>query len=142
MDCTAEQAIWLAGFIDGEGSIGIMKRAKRDMGGYQPRVTITNTNRQLLEEIKKWVGGGYLHWNRRTPADHRKDVFTLAVANRIALNLIQEIRPYIRLKAEQADMFLHYYDVAVGPAGPSRGTLKTVQDNIYHAMRQLNRKGK
>jgi hypothetical protein len=143
MDCTAEQTIWLAGFLDGEGSIGIMKRGEGDTGDYQPRVSITSTNRQLLEEIKEWVGGGCLNWTRRNPTDHRKDVFTLAVSNRIALNLIQKIRPYMRLKTEQADVFLRYYAVAVGPVGTNRrGTRKTVQDDLYHAMRQLNRKGK
>ncbi len=140
MNCTEEQAAWLAGFLDGEGCVAIMKRAEHDGGEYSPTVTISNTNREVLEQIKEWVGGGYLWCEHKKPTDPRKDIFGFKVTHRKALDMLLKVRPHMRLKTRQADLFLRYYDVAVTRRGKHRQD-KT-QDSFYHAMKELNRRGK
>jgi len=48
---------YLAGFIDGEGSITIMK--------HKVRVSISNTNKEILDEIKRFIGYGYITSDKR-----------------------------------------------------------------------------
>ena len=51
---------YLAGFIDGEGSIAIYKhKDKRVQKGYtlHPRFEIANTNEEVLKAIKEVIGG-------------------------------------------------------------------------------------
>ncbi|HLE55268.1 MAG TPA: LAGLIDADG family homing endonuclease [Thermoplasmata archaeon] len=50
---------YLAGFMDGEGSLMIAKYAGRGLRGYhyRARISIANTNRLVLEEIRRVYGG-------------------------------------------------------------------------------------
>jgi hypothetical protein len=143
MNCTEEQAAWLAGFLDGEGSISIDKRAGADSARYAPRVKAANTRREVLEEIRELLGGGFVTKTRRKPTDPRKDIFQFVAANRKGLDIIRRVRPYMRVKNAQADLFLRYYDVAVLSVGKHRGSeIRRLQDTLYEEMKELNRKGK
>lgn len=52
-----EQLAYLAGIIDGEGTIFIQKHIKNGYTSYWPRFQISNTNRELMEWIKNTFGG-------------------------------------------------------------------------------------
>src|SRR5436853_7439102 len=60
-------AAWLAGFIDGEGYIGLVKhlpihasksRKPPTQDWYSSRLSITNTDRPVLEHIRQLIGRG------------------------------------------------------------------------------------
>jgi hypothetical protein len=143
MSRTREEAAWLAGFLDGEGYIGISRRPRSDSGPYQPKVQITSTNREVLERIKDWVGGGYLQAVPRKYEDPRKDLFVFTAAYRKGLDLICRVRPYVRLKTQQVDLFLQWYNDAASPPGQRLPEDKRhIQDHLYYRMRELNKKGK
>jgi hypothetical protein len=138
-----QEAAWLAGFLDGEGFIGISRRAGSDWGPYQPKVQIVSTNREVLERIRDWVGGGYLQAVPRRYGDPRKDLFVFTAAYRKGLDLIRRVRPYMHLKTQQADIFLQWYDDAASPPGQRLPEDKRhIQDRLYYRMRELNKKGK
>jgi len=48
-----ESVIWLAGFIDGEGSIVLAKRTTDSGVRFLPLVSITNTHKDTIEEIHR-----------------------------------------------------------------------------------------
>ena len=54
---TATDLAWLAGIVDGEGSIGIYQSNHRRRPGlsYGPRVTISNTSLVMFKKIQQMV---------------------------------------------------------------------------------------
>jgi len=64
---TEKEIIWLAGFIDGEGYIGITRQRKKETSQhaasllYHPYLIITNTNCPVLLDIKKHIQDGYVN---------------------------------------------------------------------------------
>ncbi len=52
---------YIAGFFDGEGNfkIGRIKITKGKIA-HQLQIRITNTNKEVLEEIKRFVGYGWI----------------------------------------------------------------------------------
>jgi len=53
---------YIAGFVDGEGFINIQKKSPNSKSGspYWLIVCIANTNKQVLDEIQKIIGGKVL----------------------------------------------------------------------------------
>lgn len=51
-----EEAAYVAGLIDGEGSVSLTRRHRNDKR--QLVVSISNTERNLLEYVKQVVGAG------------------------------------------------------------------------------------
>ena len=97
---SANDLAWLAGFIDGEGSICLLPRRTT---GITPACTIYNTDLSVLEIIRGWFGG-QLYVKRRSPK--RKPVGHLVFQNDRALRVLHSVRPYLRVKHRQADLAL------------------------------------
>src|SRR5437879_3403496 len=59
---------YIAGFLDGEGSISVIKRRRNlTSGTYFLTVRIANTNKEVLDYIRETfeVGNVYLHYDHR-----------------------------------------------------------------------------
>ncbi len=54
---TEAQLAYLAGIIDGEGSVYIQRSMDKGTWTYWPRFQVTNTNRKLMEWIHETFGG-------------------------------------------------------------------------------------
>lgn len=103
---------WMAGFFDGEGSIGL-KVEIRNFNGikFGRRICIVNTRRDILEIFKKYFGGSVLerkHFQNYTGSENWKPIYSWQVHSRLAVDFISRIYPYIRLKKKQAELFLDY----------------------------------
>lgn len=93
---------YLAGLIDGEGSIGIDNH-----GGVRSpsvRITLTNTNLDMLAEMKA-IWGGWLS-TRRQRVIGWKASSDLIWAGKPTSELLKEIQPYLRAKREQCRIAL------------------------------------
>jgi len=126
---------YLAGIIDGEGCIGFT----RIRGQLVPRVSVTNTNLQLIEDLKSKFGGCIL--TRKPHKPNWKPASHWVISNRKAVELIDRIYRYLRVKSDQAKcLFLHD---AIRPGKGFRWTdegiesCKLLEDQI----RWLNKKG-
>ncbi len=101
------EAAYLAGLVDGEGTITlahIHKGANRQLS-----VSITNTERQLLDWVKNVVGAGRITMKRPYSHKHMPG-YTYAVANTQALDLLRQIAPYLQThKRLRAEMVLERY---------------------------------
>lgn len=92
---------YLAGFIDGEGNIGIDKYNKYGTSvNYAIKVAISNTNRKILEWIKDDYGGYISTLKRRLP--HHRVCYQLVVRHLKAYNLLKDVTPYLKIKQELA----------------------------------------
>lgn len=86
-------AAYLAGLIDGEGTIALTRVHQGQ--NRQLVVTISSTELALLEWTKKTTGVGKIT-TKRTSSPHHSPGFTYCVANRQALAVLTQVHPYLR----------------------------------------------
>jgi len=100
-------AAYIAGIIDGEGTISLTRRHRNE--NRQLEVSISNTDMALLQFVKQCVGAGRIS-NKRTYRHNHRQSATFCISNRQALYLLEQVRPYLRTyKAERADLVLQNY---------------------------------
>lgn len=106
---------WLAGFIDGEGSLGIHKHHKT----YMPMISIYNTSAETMEHVKRLLGELEVNYcftmydpSKRTGSFGQKTMYTIHIRKRTSvISLLRSIIPYMITKRARAQMMLDYYDV-------------------------------
>jgi len=82
---------WLAGFIDGDGGIGIYEN-----GGYlSPRLYITQKDRAVLDYIQDQLKIGSIH-------KHTDDTHQLVFGSKATRQICEKILPYLWIKKEKA----------------------------------------
>jgi len=103
----ATDAAYIAGLVDGEGSVGLLRRHRKDER--QLVISIADTERTLLEFVPSATGAGKIT-RKRTSAAHHTPSFVFSISNRQALDLVSQIRPFLRsYKAGRADLILRSY---------------------------------
>lgn len=137
MKSRRDRIIWAAGFIDGEGSIGLARqKSATSAGGYYFKVTLQvgQRYRRPLDELAELFGGrvfltkaGYFQWY---------------ISSRRAAAALEELKEFLVLKGKQAEVVLefqgrrHSQPVGVG--------LTTTQRRLdlhdWKVMRKLNKK--
>jgi hypothetical protein len=102
---------YVAGFLDGEGTISILRVKKNDRTNihYRPIVCINNTDREILEWIRSLFQEGKV-WKSTLRANGRKQVYRWTVGNTVAYNVVCALFPYIRVKRIQAEILIKYQD--------------------------------
>ena len=106
---TSIDKAYLAGIIDGEGSIMLTSFNKLKLPA--PSVSISSTSLELLEWIKFKVGTGVISSKKNYNPDKHQDAYSYAIRYNSALELIFEIEPYlqIREKKQRAKLILSNY---------------------------------
>ena len=126
---------WLAGFIDGEGTITLYPRNKRR--GCLPIVQIVNSNLTILESIRDMLGFGVMS-RHVYETENWKGSYTLSIRARSEVSVILEwVMPYLRLKKEQAELLKIYCDEHI----PNKSATE-IELEIAHEVQTLNRVGK
>lgn len=100
---TPTESAYLAGLTDGEGNLSIRYRRQR----FEMRVSITNTDRRLLEWVRDTVGAGYINVSMRGN-DRCKTAYRWVLAGLNAAEYLRSIRPYAISKRDQIDICLTY----------------------------------
>lgn len=102
-----EEAAYIAGIIDGEGTITlthIHRNANRQLV-----VSVSSTERELLDYILHTVGAGRIT-NKRAAHAHHTPSLAYAINNRQALSLLGQVAPFLRTyKARRAQFALANY---------------------------------
>lgn len=95
---------YLAGIVDGEGSISISLDSKEDR--FKLSLDITNTNLEVLQWVQKEWGGSI---STRTPrAGHRKPCHRWFASAELTEKVLRAILPYMRIKQLQAQLALDF----------------------------------
>jgi hypothetical protein len=135
---------YLAGIIDGEGSISA--RFGSNAKGRNPTLhldlMVINTNTRLIAWLLENFGG---RAKPRQFHDGRKVVYEWVLAMRGAANLLPHVLPYMLLKREQAEIALKMASLAL-PYGAARKRgispeLQAERAALLAELRRLNRKG-
>src|SRR3989442_737672 len=98
---------YLAGFVDGEGYLGLARIRRRHRASeYCLRLSIYNTNRAILEEIKRTTGGTMSVVGQRRAG--WKPSYALILTNAAAARVIRKIKPFLLVKSEQSEALLAF----------------------------------
>ena len=130
-------AAYLAGFIDGEGSIYAQQHGN---GAYTIVLRITNTEQDVLEWAARMLGGKvYAH-----PAGkaHWKSGYQLWVGQKPLARVLPDVLPYMKVKHRQAKLMLKLAALPThtgGRGGPSTST--PTRERICLQIKALNRRG-
>lgn len=101
------EAAYLAGLIDGEGTVTLGRKHAGDMRHLV--VSISNTELQILEFARVSVGAGKLT-RKRTSRAHHTPSYAYALWNRQALALLAQVEPYMQsYKRDRARLALSNY---------------------------------
>jgi LAGLIDADG-like domain len=98
---------YIAGLIDGEGTVTLSRKHAQDLR--HAVVSISNTERDLLDHVRSLVGCGKIT-KKKTTKPHHALSMTYALWNRQALSLLVQVEPYLRsYKRLRAQLILEHY---------------------------------
>lgn len=104
-----EERAYIAGIIDGEGSIMLTRFHKNQFPS--PCITIASTSLELLEWVKAKTGLGSIKSKKNYNPINHKDSYTYILRYDEAISLLKDIEPYlvIEQKKLRAQMILKDY---------------------------------
>lgn len=92
---------YIAGLTDGEGCLSLHARFKYGSNVYQLQISISNQHIETLQWVQSLFGGniskkqnGVVQWRPYSVTDQ--------------VRFLKTVRPYLRIKARQADLLLAY----------------------------------
>ena len=87
---------YIAGIIDGEGSISIRPNG-------HPTLIVVNTDRTVMELLASWAGFGNIRERDRSP---HKTIFQWELSGEKAQQVLRRVLPFLIIKKAKADMGL------------------------------------
>jgi hypothetical protein len=137
-----EDKAWLAGVMDGEGSIYIHKRnAKKRKRGYDfiPTVSIWNTNKKFILYIKNLIGLGYVFKTTEYRKNWKDKYGYLLNYDAIQL-LLPLIKDKLIIKKRNAELMIRF--LACLKKKINKGEYRKEIIDMYLQMKSYNKKGK
>lgn len=134
---TLEQVSYIAGIVDGEGSIMLTGRSS---GSIALNLSISNTCKPLVDWLSEATGTGQV-----TTVDHQKygrtqnrTGYQWKVHGDTAENLIRQMLPYLVVKKTQANLALEFQEKRLNPSFRRN---KAEQEPYRKKMKELNARG-
>lgn len=136
---------YLAGFIDGEGSIGIYPDYRHSYN-YRLVLVIVNTNKEVLEWITETTKELNCFQAIKTTKDYPswqkprwKDVYSIWFGSGATQRILKKVFPYLIVKKEHAKIALKY------PINPTGKHINEEQRKLktwcYEQLKPLNQTG-
>jgi hypothetical protein len=136
------QLAYLAGIIDGEGSIYIQKIKRVKSPHFDVRFNVTNTDKTLIDWLQSTFGG--LVYHRNGCNERCKDRYEWVLSRKNFDIFSKLIQPYIVAKKYQLEIAISIrqtYSRNFGSNGVPPEILK-FREECLHKMRSINKKGK
>ena len=136
-------AAYLAGLIDGEGTIALWRGHQskpRVTRTYRPVIEISNTHLGVLEWVKLLIGGGWLKQTnpKRSREKGHKPLFRYRFRTTDLHWVIPQVRPYLKIKGAQADLLVRYFE-SVTSTRPE--VERDVLESMWARAKELNHRG-
>jgi len=113
LNLSVEVSAYLAGLIDGEGSITVSAHKHKDGKIYlNPQIQITNSNIKLIKWISRNVTGGkFISKRSMKKRWGRRPMFTFSTRSMgYTYRLLQEVLPFLVAKKKQALLLLKFLE--------------------------------
>ena len=131
---------YVAGIFDGEGCICLRSSKRRS---YTLDVSIVNTNEWLMQWLKFAFGGNCYSMQYKSNEERNwKPCWRWALASNKAMNFLELIHPYLRLKKPQADIAIKFQRARRGMGYPLTDQELAIEEAQRIVMTKLNRRGK
>ena len=142
---TETDRAYMAGFVDGEGHIGITVLASGNgRGRHALAVNITNTHIPTLERLAQIWDGKVIGFRSRGVDRGWKQAADVRWNSRAAGEMLREVQPYLITKRAQCDVALAFID-GVNPAEhhsrPITEGIWEAREDMRLKLRALNRRG-
>jgi LAGLIDADG endonuclease len=129
---SASQAAYVAGIIDGEGTITLT--ATHAGENRRLVISVASTERQLLEYLKRVIGVGKIT-AKRTYSSRHTPSHAYALTSRQALALMRQIVPYLRTyKRRRAELLLRDYLIMTPRNGKYSPALRIARTAFEHEL--------
>jgi hypothetical protein len=149
---------WLAGFVDGEGYIGIIRQRKKENSRqsasllYHPYLIIANNNYDVLLFIKSMIKDGGIYEFRRKKSlrfhGNEKPSFQYHLRKMDRLKeILNIIYPYLRIKKEQCKLIINFINArksawrVSGKGSRGISSFSSLEETIYQKLLVLNKRG-
>jgi len=138
------QLSYLAGFVDGEGSIfGIReKRSENRSGfGYTVHMSVGQCNLEILTAFREWSGLGSVTTVKRMQP-HHKDQWKWVLTQKQAKLLLLQLEPYLVLKKEQARLAIEFIEIKEKAKALNYSKNNSeYEHSVYEKLSELNHRG-
>jgi hypothetical protein len=133
---TDTELAYIAGFIDGEGSIHINKRKHQVKNynsyiGYSAYLDIGNTYKPIMEWLNIITKNTSKIFEKK-PKGNRKTAYAIRLSMSNSQKLIEKILPFLKVKREQALIFLEFCKYSKD---------KEKREVCFQAMKKKNKRG-
>ena len=140
LQLTEIEKAYLAGFIDGEGSIGIQQDSHARYGRICLR--ISNTNEMIIRYIRDLIGFGAVVFIKRQK-DKWQDAYSYQVASYQCKIVLEQLLPYLKVKRELGELALEFQSsVIMGGRRVLNPKDIIKRSMIRNKVLTLNKKGK
>lgn len=137
-----EKLIYLAGIIDGEGSLAIeiqnVNATCRKTDYYSIRLVVVNTSTRLMDFLTTNFGGTVFY---RRKIINRKPCFTWALLSQRAAELLSECLPYMIIKKDRAEILIEFTKTKEGKGYRVTQEVQDARRTLYAKMKELNKLG-
>jgi hypothetical protein len=132
-------AAYLAGLIDGEGTVTLARRHANEHR--QLVVSISSTERDLVEWALHVTSVGKITSKRTTSARHAPGL-AYSVSNRQALDVLRQVAPYLRsYKQRRACLALERYEVVTPRNGKYTDEMMTERETFVREFPAVTARG-
>lgn len=139
-----ELLAWMAGFVDGEGTITICSVAKNKT--FVPKLAVSNTNYDSIKIFEDNFGGKVRL--RKWENKKWKPCYEWSLTSRAACKAIEQLQPYLKIKNRQAEIVLELdvvrqmYNPSVRRWNPSlKKKVNTQFSRLKDKVQKLNKRG-
>lgn len=122
---------YLAGIIDGEGSIMLLRYNKSEYPS--PCISISSTDLELLIWIKDRIGSGRINEKKNYNIEKHKTSYTYSIYYDKALEIMESIYPYLVIskKKERAKFIVNGYKQVTMRNGKYTVEQKLAKEQFY-----------
>lgn len=152
-ELSIEQKAWLAGFIDGEGYIGITFQRKKETSWqassplYHPWLIVANTSLPALTYVQEIIGAGKIYVLKKATGRTKESFQYKLGSMRVLQEVLESIEPYLKIKSIQCRTLIEFIkrrrNVVFVTGRRSRGhtSFNGEDEDLYQMLLTLNKRG-
>lgn len=133
-----EDKAYIAGLLDGEGSIGF-QRSKDMFGNYHiyPRIWVYNTHKPVMLYFQKLYKGKLALQSASKSKPMSKELWRLGFNLKEMTRLLNDVKPYLKIKKIQAELCLEFINKERNKTRDKRGRVKRLSKTILKYRKNL-----
>lgn len=139
---------WLAGIIDGEGTITLKKKRRKDNGNinYIPLTVINNTNLEFLERIKEICGCGTIAQQSSSYTKKHPNwnlIYRLEIKGSFNVKtLLKQVYPYLIIKRKHAEIVMRICEENIRAYSLNRPANTEYLEKLIQELKSLAKGGR